>query len=221
MGSITKVLCFMMCMMVVSFSFAQESSNSTRGEVIEHEEKSIAPKTEDSPGAKKKLGLSVSVGYSPGLFIDSRYIGSSFSPLGFSVRVTYILLKESYGHFGVELACSWLGLEKEKENGYNLITHAVPLNVNFVYQYPFNDRLKLNSHLGVGLNFINLQYDYGNNDVSPSLTELGFSADIGVGLQVAIIKGFYAEIGIEYIITVAKKVITQMLMPSLLVGYEF
>lgn len=187
-----KAVCILLYMLVASFAFTQESSS------------------------KEKLGINVNVGYSPGWLFDSKYIGSSFSPLGFTAKITYIPLKKDFGNIGVEFAAAWLRVNTEV-TGRKLITNAVPLNINFVYQYRFNDLLMLDSHVGLGLGIFNLQF----YEESSNLTELGFSVNAGIALQVVIVKDFYAEVGMDYIISLPKNVLIQMLIPSVSVGYEF
>lgn len=191
-----KVVCTILCMLLVSVAFTQESV------------------------AREKLDLNVSVGYSPGWLLESKYIGTSFSLLGFSAKVAYIPLKRDFGNIGVEFAAAWFGMNT-KLTERTLITNAIPLTINFVYQYRFNNRLMLDSHVGLGLSILNFQFDYGNSNLSPSLMELGFSINAGLALQLAIAKDFYTEVGMDYIMVLPKNVMIQMLLPSVSVGYEF
>lgn len=186
------VVCTIFCILAGSFAFAQEDTT------------------------KEKLGINVSAGYSPGLFIDSEHIGTSFSPIGFNVKITYIPLKRDFGNIGVEFAATWLGLNTEVTEG-NLTTNAIPLNVNFVYQYRFNNRLMLDSHVGLGLSLLNLKFDDGTSN----LTELGFSLNVGASLQIDIAKDFYGEVGLDYIIALPKDVFIQMIVPVVSAGYRF
>lgn len=196
MVSKKKVACILLCVLVVASVFAQET------------------------GTKERSGFNLSASYSPFLLIEPDYLRTSFTPLSFGVRASYIPLKTRFGNMGGELSILWLE-RTIKEATSKLKTNILPIATNFVYEYAFSDRLQLSSHIGVGIGISTLQYIYENSEKSKKLMELGFLLDVGVALKVALVKDLYAKVGIEYIRVLPKNVVIQMIVPSLSVSYEF
>lgn len=174
----------------------------------------------------KSYNLNITVGYvatlAPSVTDASNSSDKLFLPLGFSTRITYIPVKRSFGYFGVELAASWIQI-KNTLNNYKVSSNLFPLNLNFVYQFPLiKGRLILDTHIGAGLIFFHdLQLDFSNDVMSPPINTIGFSANVGVALQVHLIRHAYAEIGVDYTLAFPKNSMFQMISPSASFVWKF
>ncbi len=167
---------------------------------------------------EKKVSFNIHAGYSPMAFFAEDSIGTTFSPAGAELGFTVFFLHKSFGNLGIELGGNW-AMTNTSPSQNKLITHIIPIHTNFVYQYHFNERFTINSHVGVGMNMYNLQLQPSNGN--PSLLEFSASVGTGTGLQIAIAQGFYSEIGIGYIASFPKRVFIHQLVPNLAFGYRF
>ncbi len=167
---------------------------------------------------EKKLSFDVNVGYSPTQFFTDDTIGDAFTPAGVQLSFAVFFLHEPFGNMGVEIGTNW-AMVKTMPTQSELVTHVIPLHINYVYQYHFNNRLALHNHIGVGMNMFNLQHVQSSTNLG--LLELSALVDVGTGLQIAITNGFYTEVGIGYIISFPQDVVMHQLIPSISFGYRF
>ncbi len=167
---------------------------------------------------EKNVSFDVNVGYVPMALFAKDTIGTSFTPAGADISFSALFLRKSYGNMGAELSTSWaraVTMPTIKQ----LVTHIIPIHVNFVHQYHFDNLLALDSHAGVGMTMYNLQFLPKNEN--PGLLEFSFSANLGTAMQVTLYEDFYAEIGVNYIVSFPKGAVIQHLIPSLSIGYRF
>ncbi len=168
--------------------------------------------------AEKKVSFDVNAGYSPTLLFTDDTIGDTFSPAGAQLSFAMFFLHKPYGNMGIEISTNWT-MAKTMPTQSELVSHIIPLHLNYVYQYHFNTKLALHNHIGVGMNMFNLHHV--QNNATLGLLELSTSVNVGTGLQIEISSGFYTEVGIAYIVSFPQDVIMHQLVPSLSFGYRF
>ncbi len=166
----------------------------------------------------RNVSFDVKGGYSPTYLLNDNTIQDVFAAAGANLSFSVFFLHEDFGNMGVQLGTNWT-IAKTEQGLETLTTHIIPLHTNFVYQYHFNDRLALNSHVGVGINIYNLQFL--EDEEKPGLLEIGVSTTIGTALQISITNGFYTEVGVGYIVSFPKDVVLHQIIPSVSFGYRF
>lgn len=151
------------------------------------------------------------------------YMNANVWPISAMVGCTFIPFKTAVGYFGVGIASSFTRMSA-KLDSYTIDGNMITSYLNFVYQLPIiRGKLVLDTHIGAGLAMINnLAFNFGNGLRSnPALNSVAFSCDVGLGMQYYFTKRFYSEIRVGTSLSFFKDMMTNLVTPSVLAGWQF
>ncbi len=173
----------------------------------------------------KPYDLNVTAGYNFGYIIPgevSSYFQDSILPFGAGLKVTYIPLKRNFGHIGLELGGHWFMMDSSFDV-YKVSTHIIPANLSFVYQYPIiKKRIILDLSVGGGaVLFVQSRFVFENAVESDPLNVLGIGATAAASLQFYLSNRLFIEVGADYFVSFATNNVTQLVSPSLNIGWQF
>ncbi len=175
---------------------------------------------------RKPRDLDVSLGYAMGFVpFDSTirdYFGSTVLPAGMTARVTAILVKRSFGRFG--LACSGtLTGKRYGQDTYDISTMIAFARLYVAYQRPLiKNKLMLDARLGGGLGGLRaLHLDYENDISSPDFTTWSPAASAGLALQYYLKKRLYLEAGCDFDVAFMNGMTLGAVLPGMSAGWQF
>ncbi|MDR2143078.1 MAG: hypothetical protein LBP29_01755 [Treponema sp.] len=187
----------------------------------------LLPGTARDPGDIPNLfGIYVSLEYTPLIPLYGYLFtpfDSSFFPVGASLKVSFMPVKQSWGDLGLELAPSWNVLESDA-----MKVDMGTFHLNGLYQWWFFNRsMSLVFCVGGGINLINGTND-GEQD-SVSIFTWMFSAGGGIFFRLFIPgvynrsarSAFFVEIGVEYNHLFTKELPPGYVKPGLGLGWRF
>lgn len=175
---------------------------------------------------KKPFDLDISGGYAPFyvLYDDTieTYFGSSFQPIGFSGRGTFIPVKRRLGYFGFSLAGSYFFMNKDTE-ALSVSSHALAGHLDFVYQKLLYKRmLLLEIHGGGGIfAFSDMKFQFEHGVESDPLFSLNPMVTGGIAFQLYVQKRLYIELGCDYTHVFISDMSLGYIQPTLSCGWQF
>ncbi len=175
---------------------------------------------------KKLVDVDVEAGYFlPVILHDDtikKYLDENVFPIAFQTKVTVVPMKHVWGYLGVGLRFSYNRLKAEYEN-YSIDGNLWNLHALFVCQLPFlRRRFFVEPHLGAGLTYFNnIQFHFPHDINSRLLDTLSLSFDAGASLMYYFNKRLYAELAVDYVITVNADMNMGAFMPSVGIGWQF
>lgn len=175
----------------------------------------------------KPVDFNVSAGYAPYVYFYSegvidKYFEKIFFPFGLNLNLQLVPVKRSYGYWGIELN-SAITKMKIKQDFYDLSTFLATSHLNLVFQKMLiHKKLVLNAKIGGGLGaYFSCYLDYGMGLTSERFNTITWSLDGGLSLQYYFTKDIFADLGVRYIYNFAENMPSQLINPSLTVGWRF
>jgi hypothetical protein len=149
----------------------------------------------------KPFGVNIAAGYSPllplyGYLFD--IFDDSFYPPGFDIRVSCILVKETWGYLGLE-AVPYVNFLQAQKNGKDIDTRLSGIQINGLYKrWIETGRTSVNFRLGMGPAARgDFTYNSGATKNEASFTWM-FALDTGVSFQWYIYSAAFVELGLDY-----------------------
>lgn len=172
----------------------------------------------------KWYDVSLSAGYAPlAVLYDKNvvdFLGTSFMPLGFDVRGTFIFLKRRAGYWGVSLNGKW-NMTTSEFAAHSVSTHLAQSLLSVVYRYPIiRNRLTLEARAGGGLTYIlGLQFSYNHVLTSPPMFSIYPAATAGISIAGYAWRGLYVEAGADFMATFTPSMVILSIAPAISVGW--
>lgn len=179
---------------------------------------------------RKLVDFDVSVDYSMALVIHDdtmeTYTNAVFWPLGGKICLTLMPFKRRSFYLGAAIDLGYSRVSGDmtlwSSSGNFFSGHA-----NFVCQIPFRNKkgrhtCTLDFHAGAGLGALaGFKFSFDQGGTSPKLDSIGASFDVGAAAHIYMFRRVYAELRVDYDITLLSDMVLGRLNPSAGIGCQF